>query len=90
MQIRLKIKMSNSKDLLKSEFIGFEIEVMAAKNPSLIGLRGKVIDETKNTLIIKAKETEKRLLKKQITFKISGKLVKGEKISLRPEERIKK
>ncbi len=82
--------MANFKDLLKSEFIGFEIEVADAKNPSLIGLKGKVIDETKNTLIIKAKKTVKMLLKKQITFKINGKLINGEKISLRSEERIKK
>ena len=43
----------NLKDVVKLELIGLHIEVVKAKNSSLIGLKGKIIDETKNTITIK-------------------------------------
>ncbi len=83
------------KDIPRMEFIGKTIEVVAADNPSLIGIMGKVMDETKNTLVIETKGKEiKKLLKKQITIKttinekkyiIDGSLLQG-----RPEDRLKK
>ncbi len=78
----------------KYGLIGRHIEVVDAKNKSLIGLKGKVVDETKYTLIIESQDKEKRLLKEQVTLvikfakekvKAKGKLFIG-----RPEERIKK
>ena len=75
---------------MRSEFIGSEIEVIDSKNKSLIGLKGKVINETKNTLTIKTKDSRKKIIKEQITIKINEKVINGEKISIRPEERIKK
>ncbi|MBT3395433.1 ribonuclease P protein subunit [archaeon] len=80
----------NLKDMMRSEFIGSEIEVIDSKNKSLIGLKGKVINETKNTLTIKTKDSKKIIIKEQITIKINEKVINGEKISIRPEERIKK
>ncbi len=80
----------NLKDMMRSEFIGSEIEVIDSKNKSLIGLKGKVINETKNTLTIKTKDSRKKIIKEQITIKINEKVINGEKISIRPEERIKK
>lgn len=76
--------------MMRSEFIGSEIEVIDSKNKSLIGLKGKVINETKNTLTIKTKDSRKKIIKEQITIKINEKVINGEKISIRPEERIKK
>ena len=78
----------------KAELIGLDIEIVDAKNKSLIGLKGKIVDETKNTFIIEVDSKEKKLLKDQITLiihfekekvKVEGKLFLG-----RPEERIKK
>jgi len=37
----------------KEELIGSLVEIIGSKNETLIGLKGKIIDETKNTLIIK-------------------------------------
>lgn len=82
------------KDLLKIEFIGLEIEVINSKNHSLNGLKGVVVDETKNTLIIETDKGLKSLLKSQINFGFSYDqkkyIVDGTKICFRPEERIKK
>ena len=83
-----------TRDVLRYEYIGANIKVVDAKNKSLIGLRGKVVDETKQTFTIEHNNKTKRLLKDQITitctmnnktFRVEGALLVG-----RPEERIKK
>lgn len=84
----------NINDYLKFELIGLEVEVIDAKNKSLIGIKGKIVDETKNTFVIETNGKERNLLKDQVTLiidfkkekiKVEGKLFLG-----RPEERIKK
>lgn len=76
------------KEMLRKELIGCDIEVEKNK------VSGKVIDETKNMLIIETRDgKKKKFIKKNNVFKIiiNGKIVKvnGKKLSLRPEERIK-
>ncbi len=82
------------KDILKCELIGLAVEVVSAKNPSLNGIRGKVVDETKYTLVIETVRGVKRLIKSQVTLKMNmeGKTVEVEGSALvgRSEERIKK
>jgi ribonuclease P protein subunit POP4 len=82
--------MVSLKDSLRSEFIGNQIKIIEAKNSSLIGLEGKVINESKNMLTIDTGSKTKSLIKNQITFMFKGKKIVGENISSRPEERIKK
>ena len=81
-------------DIVRSELIGLEAEVTQASNESLIGLRGLIIDETKNTLSIEREGVEKKVIKSQVmlnilfdgqTFQIDGKVLVG-----RPEDRLKK
>ena len=86
--------MQKTRDIPRLELIGKELEVIDADNPSLIGIKGKVIDETKNMLIIETNNETKKLVKKQVTIKtnIEGKTftIKGEILQGRPEERLKK
>lgn len=86
--------MQKTKDLPRLELIGKELEVTDADNPSLIGIKGKVIDETKNMLTIEKNNETKKLVKKQVTIKlnIKGKtiIIKGDVLQGRPEERLKK
>mgnify|MGYP001614894504 CR=1 FL=1 len=81
------------KDIPRTEFIGEKIEVVDASNKTLVGLSGKVIDETRDTIVIENAQ-EKKLLKKQITIKgtIKGKkyVIDGSLLQGRPEDRIKK
>lgn len=80
-------------EVLKRELIGLEIEVADSRNTSDKGIKGKIIDETKNCLIIKTKDKEeKRLIKENITFRIPSKgiEIKGDALTGRAEERIKK
>lgn len=81
-------------DILKYEFIGLNAKIVDAKNKSLVGLEGSIIDETKNLIIIENKGKIKKILKDQVIFlitinekkyEIDGRLLVG-----RPEERLKK
>ena len=47
--------MLSSKNIFYHELIGLELKVVYSSNPSLIGLSGTVIDETKKTLLIEVK-----------------------------------
>lgn len=83
-----------TKNITRHELIGLSVEVAEAKNKSLIGLNGKIVDETKNTLIIEVGNKTKTLLKGNIALKIKleGKTIQvdGRLLVGRPEERIKK
>ncbi len=54
------------KCLEKGELIGLNIEVIKSNNKANIGIKGKIIDETKNMIIIKNEKGIKKLIKKQI------------------------
>jgi len=70
----------------KGELIGSICEIISSKNETLIGLKGKIIDETRNTITIQGK----KILKSHVTLKINGKIIEGKDIKRRPEDRIKK
>ncbi|MGB9714038.1 MAG: ribonuclease P protein component 1 [Candidatus Bathyarchaeales archaeon] len=82
-------------DIVRYEFIGTEAAVAKSKHPSYIGIRGKVIDETKNTFTILHEGKRKTIIKEAAVFhfhfsdgtivEIDGKLLVG-----RPEDRLKK
>lgn len=79
---------------IKAELIGLEaVAINKADKRTKIELSGKIVDETKNTILIETKGTTKKLLKKdwEIIVTINGKQIKinGENIQKRPEERIK-
>ena len=79
------------KKIFPYELIGEKIEILHSKNKSNLGIKGKVIDETKMTLKIKSGEKVKTLFKNNITFKIvrNEQIITGQEIMKRPEERIK-
>ena len=79
---------------MKEELIGKEVFIVSSKNKSLEGIKGKIIDETKNTITIKTSSKIKKILKNQVKLelKIKNKIIKinGKEIQQRPEDRIKK
>ncbi|MBU0536385.1 MAG: ribonuclease P protein subunit [Nanoarchaeota archaeon] len=80
------------KEITKDELIGLDVEVIGSKNKSDIGIKGKIIDETKNCLVINTKNGEKKMIKENIIIKIPEKGLKldGKLLANRPEDRIKK
>lgn len=82
-------------EVLQQCFIGLNAKVAKSSNPEYVRIEGKVIDETRNTLVISHEEKEKTILKDVAVFhftlpdgtivEIDGKLIVG-----RPENRVKK
>jgi ribonuclease P protein subunit POP4 len=86
--------MISARNLIRHELIGLYVEVAKSSNMSQKGIKGMIVDETKNTLTIEAGNGLKRIQKKgsEFIFKIpDGRKVKvdGKKIIARPEDRIK-
>ena len=80
-------------NLRKHELIGLEVEVLHSTDPSQAHVRGRVVDETRNTLVLEIQGDEKRIPKhgSRFRFEIQGGLeVDGEEIRFRPEDRVKK
>jgi RNase P/RNase MRP subunit p29 len=81
------------KDILKRELIGQKINVVGSKNKSLIRTNGKVIDETKNMLVVYDGKKTRALQKNEITIETTfeGKKIRfdGKQIAKKPEDRIK-
>ena len=79
---------------MKREFIGLEVEVIGTSHPGFQDLRGRVVDESRNTLIIERDGRELRIPKPgnefQFTFQGDKIAIKGDEIRHRPEDRIKK
>ena len=87
--------MLTPKNLVHHELIGLECRVADSLNKKIIGLEGKVTDETRNTVTLEAGGKEKSFVKEQCTFSFT--LPSGEKVRVdgrvlvgRPEDRIKK
>ena len=80
---------------MKGEFIGLEVEVVSANNKDLIGLKGIVVDESKNLFEV---EVEGNIIKKVFKgyaiflFKTGQDLyeIDGNDLIARPWDRVKK
>ena len=55
--------------MFTKELIGHMIEVIEARNQDIIGIQGKVVNETKYTLQIKQKNDIKTIMKRNTTFR---------------------
>jgi ribonuclease P protein subunit POP4 len=70
-------------------FIGKHIKIISSKCQSLIGIEGKIIDETKNIFKINSINGEKQLNKSEIIFLIDDVKINGKDILKLPSERLK-
>ena len=87
--------MKVTSSIVQHEFIGLETTVVKASNPDLLGLKGIVVDETRNTLAILRDNKRKVVVKDNAVFEfvmpdrtvveIDGKLIVG-----RSEDRVRK
>ena len=81
-------------NILRHELIGLSVRVTEATDPSVNGIRGTVVDETKNMLEILTSEKTLMIPKEIATFRFnlpSGIRVDvdGERLVARPESRLK-
>lgn len=83
------------KNILYHELVGLYVKIVDSTSETYVGLEGKVVDETYNTLIIKTDNGEKKVLKhiSKFMFTLPSGLkiiVNGSRLVGRPEERLKK
>jgi ribonuclease P protein subunit POP4 len=82
--------------ILRHEFIGLEAKVVKSSHSGYVGLVGKIIDETRNTLVLLGKDRKRRIIPKEVAvfhFKLrDGTIVEvdGKVIVGRPEDRLKR
>ena len=74
----------------RGEFIGEHVEVTHHSDPSLCGMSGIVVNETRETLVIKTNGSKKVVSKRPGKFTFDGGEILGGKIAYRPQDRIKK
>lgn len=85
----------NAENILVHELIGLRVRVVHASDPTLIGLEGRVVDETMHLLVIETERGERKVQKRVAVFEFtlpSGErvVVDGALLEHRPEERTKK
>ena len=82
------------KNLLYSTFIGLNVEIVNSSQHDLVGLKGIIVDETKNLIVIEIKGKEIKIPKVSSVFRFyvsDGAVdVDGRKITFRHYERPKK
>jgi|ETNmetMinimDraft_2_1059921.scaffolds.fasta_scaffold63928_3 ribonuclease P protein subunit POP4 len=81
------------RDIPKHELIGLECEITSATDPTHIGKKGIIVDETMNTLVIAERSGEKRIPKGNVILMLrinKGEVViHGKRLIGRPEDRVK-
>ena len=86
--------MRSPTNTVRHEFIGLDVVVVDANNKNLVGIKGEIVDETKNTFVIETVHGEKKVLKKGTSFQVRLEkqeiIIKGDILVGRPEDRIKK
>ena len=82
------------RNILRHELIGLEVDVIRSTNRCCDSISGKVVDESRNTLMIKQGESVKRIAKRDALFKFKlpeGCVeVEGSALVSRPEDRVKR
>lgn len=73
------------KQIEKKELVGVNAKIQYNNEE----FEGKIIDETKNMIVIYTKKGEKKILKKNSKIMINNQKINGKDITKRPEERIK-
>jgi len=81
--------------VLQQELIGLNARVVKSSQLNYVGISGKVVDETRNTLVILSENRKKIVIKNVATFHFTlpdGTIVEidGKAIVGRPENRVKK
>jgi ribonuclease P protein subunit POP4 len=81
-------------NVLRHELIGLDVTVTRSKDPNFKGLRGTIVDESKNMLVLSRQGKKLRIPKNIATFRLNlqdGVIVDvdGSRLVARPENRLK-
>lgn len=85
--------MITKKNIHKHELIGLPAEVISATHSGYVGMKGLIVDETRNTIVLEIDDAQKVIPKKGTRFRLSlpeNVEVNGSVLLFRPQDRIKK
>ncbi len=84
--------MITTDNITSHEFIGLHTEITQSSNPQIIGLKGRIVHETKSMFRINTKNGIKSIAKSKNSWKFSIEnqdiVIDGSKIAKRPFDRI--
>ena len=84
--------MITTDNITSHEFIGLNTEITKSSNPQVVGLNGRIVDETKSMFTINTVKGIKSIQKASNSWKFSignkEVIVDGSKIAKRPFDRI--
>ena len=84
--------MITADNIRSHEFIGLDTEIVQSTNPQVIGLNGRIINETKSMFTINTENGVKSIAKSTNDWKFSIQnkdvIVDGSKIAKRPFDRL--
>jgi ribonuclease P protein subunit POP4 len=85
--------MISPRNNLRHELIGLDVSVAEASNPLHRGISGRIIDETRNTLLIRTPCGDRRIQKQYSRFRITlpegaEVIIDGSALIAAPERRI--
>ena len=76
--------------MINLPWLSRKLDVTDSTDPTLIGISGVVMDETKRTIIVQKSNNEITMAKDTIRFTIEEEEINGSTVGQRPEERIGK
>ncbi len=81
-------------DFRRREFIGLDVEVLESTCKEYLGIKGRIVDESRNTITVEQQGRTRMVPKDCCRFRFvdgaGAHIVSGEDIKFRPEDRIKK
>lgn len=84
--------MITKENLLVHELIGLDATVLKSNNKQIVGISGKIIDETKSMFSLDTKNGIKKIPKENTEWKFSfdnnESIVNGNLLTKRPQERL--
>lgn len=88
--------MITPQNIFRHELIGLNVEVIESSHQGLLGIKGKIVDETRNTIRIETEGGRETLIAKDVAI-FHFQTPDGQKVEIdgkilvsRPEDRIKK
>ncbi|MCX8163217.1 MAG: ribonuclease P protein subunit [Candidatus Micrarchaeota archaeon] len=76
--------------LMLQNWIGLEVKIISSPNILLVGKRGKIIDETLNTIVLRTKNKDIIVPKKGVILKHKNHILNLSQAICKPEDRTKK
>lgn len=85
--------MITANNVLAHELIGLEAKIVESTDPSLAGVKGTIVFETKNTLTIRTGDKQRQIAKSaakkiEIATQTGACFISGSSMIARPEDRV--